>query len=274
MITKSRRLTYLCIGVTVLLAAAKSADGLTYEFYRLNSTPGGWETSGGYYKVYKVGLHTALSDFTYYSAGTNCGNADHKPGSADWPEHLHVHRDNDSSSPWVAAFGVCFSGSKAETKKYYETRILNNGSDPKVPTTGNHQGLDDGQDDDSQSGDPNFVTNCYGYAFQESGIGDFNDIILVDGSTGADRVVSSTAALYEEHSEPTNPSDNWIMYIPDHHANYLSHISTNHCELLEMKFKYQVSQVFEYEYDAPGRDTDDAFWGLGILSDVDYYEKE
>ena len=132
MITKSRRLTYLCIGVTVLLAAARPAAAESYKFFRLNWDAGesDWEKdAAGKYKVVIVGLHEP-SDITYYAAGTNCGNADHKPGGADWPKHLHVHRDNDSSAPWVAASASCSSGSKNASKQFYAAMILNNGGDP------------------------------------------------------------------------------------------------------------------------------------------------
>ena len=261
MCPKNATLSLLCIAVTVLLAGLRPAQAGTSEFYRLNDTGGTpqWEeTVDGYYKVYDVGIHSALGDLTYYAAGTNCLVPAHKPGSADWPEHLHVHRDNDSSPEWVSAYSTYVSGKKHETKKYYEVRMLNNGGDPKVRTTGTHRQLDDDQDEDSQHGEPNFRTVCYGYAFHRSGVEDYNDIIVFDGSTGAGRVIDG---LYSDaYDDVEDTDDDWIMHISGRHANYISYTSTNHCDIRELMFKYSTSQIFEFEYDAPGMDPDDGFW--------------
>jgi len=261
---RSRRPGFLCICVIVLLAGAGPALAVEDElivFYSLYDTGSGWETdASGKYVVYPIGLSTADGDFTRWNADAdpNCGIAVHKAGDAGWPGHYHVHRSNNSSTPWTAAYpGELIEGNKAWCKKYYEVKILNNGDDPNASPFA----MDDGQDDDCQFGDPNFKTNCYGYAFDQTGVDNYKDVILFDGSTGADRVVSTTAALYKKIPGPSDAHDT-VMYMAGRHANYV-YIANEDCRIDSLKFKHQVSQTFEYDWDPPGRNKSSYWWGVG-----------
>ncbi len=241
--------------VAVVLATPVPSSALYGYFLKgCNQLPGGgWETISGHYVVQTGGLFDVLGDLTYYPAGTPCGTPAHKPGSEDWPKHLHVHRNNATGWP-TTAFPTYPSIKKNECKKYYEAMLLNNGSDPCASSFDK----DDDQDDDCQFGDPNWKRNCYSYAFAKSGITDFNNIVIGDVSTGADRVVDG---LYEPVA---NPQDDYLMYMSGgfcYHANWV-YIATSDCDIGSLKFKLGPSQIFEYDYDdPPGRDPADLFWG-------------
>jgi hypothetical protein len=266
--TKCSKLWYLGIGLVVLLALATPvAMGESLTFYRLNDTGSGWEESGGKYVVYKVGLHTVLSQLTYYqSLSTDCGTAAHEVTTDTWPYHIHVLRSNDSSSPWVTSkMPDWHQGTKPETKKFYEVMILNNGGDPKAPVC-----RDDGQDTDCQHGDPNFKTNCYSYAFYETGLEDYNDAVIIDGDNGA-KLIRNT--LYNQIAGPSDTRKT-IMWLDNpgelRHANWVR-IANEGCKIECMKFKFQPSQVFEYDYDSPGRSKSTDFWDL---ADPSYWSME
>jgi hypothetical protein len=265
---RSRRPGFVCICLIVLLAGARPAllaDDELIVFYSLYQTGSGWQTDGsGKYLVYQIGLNTGDMDFTRWNADAdpNCGIAAHKAGDAGWPGHYHVHRSNDETSPWCTSYGGYASACKPDAKKYWEVMFLDNGSDPKASVFAR----DDEQDVDCHHGDPNFKTNCYGYALDKTGVEDYNNCVLDDGDIAVKRGLD---AYYEQIPGPSHSRDT-LMYMHDHHANWVR-IANEDCKIECLKFKWRASQIFEFDYDPPGRSKSRDFLNLW---DVTYYVEE
>jgi hypothetical protein len=270
MIVRNGKVLCVYVVVVVLLTAVAPLHAGYFVFIKgLRDLGGGnWELIDGKYKVYTGGLSEDDGDLDRYLKDVNCGIAAHKPGDGDWMEHLHVHRNPTTGWPTTAYPGYLDAVTKEGCKKLYEVMLLDKGEDPKASEFAKN----DGQDDDCMFGDPNWKRNCYSYAFAETGITDLDQIVIKDGGDGADRAVDMGAGLYREIQGPSDEHDT-LMYMSEsgssacYHANWVN-IPTDNCRTYSLKFKLGPSQIFQYDYDDPGRSAGLDFWGAG---DPDYF---
>jgi len=199
-------------------------------------------------------------DVDYFASGENCGDVNHKAGASGWMEHWHVKRSNWPTEGTITTPSI----TRGENEKNWEVRIIYDGE------WGGASHPDGGLDDDgSDKADANntadFHYNSHGYAFDKDGLSQFK-LILGGGSTGAGKVIDEH---YDSFTAGSESMDDVIMYLGDH-TNYISDDwSMDYCAK-ELKFKKRSSQVFTFEYDSPGREHNQDFFG----DDPDYYKRK
>lgn len=165
-------------------------DGSEFETEVIGGKTWYVQESGGL-RDHDAGL--ATDDCNLYPQDTPCGNPAHKPGSEDYPLHIHVFRTNWSSDfgnptqTWSGVPSIC----RKEAAKFWSVLIMNEGVDPGTPTKYHHEGTDyKDADVDGKvcaPADASFHYNCHGYAFDEDGLTNFK-LLLGDNDDGAQNI--------------------------------------------------------------------------------------
>jgi len=210
-------------------------------------------------RLFDLDPNDSDDDVDYFVSGENCGDPNHEAGASGWIEHWHVKRSDWPTEETLAVPSII----RSENEKMWNVRIIYDGywNGAYHPDGG----LDDNGADKTDANNPaDFHYNSHGYAFDKDGLSQFK-LIIGGGNPGAGKIINE---YYDAFTAGTESMAGDIMYLGDHTNYIVDDWNMDYCAK-ELKFKKRSSQVFTFEYDSPGREHNQNFFG----DDPDYYER-